>query len=64
MNIPTVQPMNIINTLIYINPSIDVIYTGLRSYDSNLYTIDEQVTPSYVNSVFLTICKMLPFLNS
>ena len=64
MNIPTIQPMNIINTLIYINPSIDVIYTGLRSYDSNLYTIDEQVTPSYVNSVFLTICKMLPFLNS
>ena len=56
--------MNIINTLIYINPSIDVIYTGLRSYDSNLYTIEEQVTPSYVNNVFLTICKMLPFLNS
>jgi hypothetical protein len=37
--------MNIINKIIEINPNIDILYTGLRSYDSNLYTKEEQICP-------------------
>ncbi len=60
---PTVQPMNILNALTYINPILKVVYTGIRSYDSNIYTQGEQINIQYVNSIFQSICKMLPLLN-
>jgi hypothetical protein len=64
MTIPTTQSMTIINTILHINDSINIVYTGLRSYDSNLYTVKEEVTVSYVNKVFLSICKMMPLIEA